>query len=357
MEQRKHEMGLLDLMGRPAFCAAGGRIIRVNDAAAAFGLAAEMELSSLLMTGGEEYDVFESGCLYLTLSLNGQRLGASVTRLEEYDVFCLEELSDSRELRAMALAARELRTPLTTVMITAQRLFPVSGLEDAPDTREQVAQINRGLLQILRVIGNMSDAGHYAASPARMETVNMPGLLDEIFTKAAALVEHTQIRLSYEGDPQAVYCLADRECLERAVLNMISNAIKFSGPGDTIQAKLSRRGQKFYLSLEDSGSGIPAGIRGDVFTRYQRQCGLEDSRFGIGLGLVLIRAAAAAHGGAVLMDQPDGSGTRITMSLSIRQGCGEVHSGFVPMDYSGEMDHALMELSDCLPAFLYEQEL
>ena len=95
MEQRKHEMGLLDLMGRPAFCAADGRIIQVNAAAAAFGLNADQEIFPLLATGQEEYAAFETGCLYLTLSLDGARMGASVTRLENYDVFCLEELSDS----------------------------------------------------------------------------------------------------------------------------------------------------------------------------------------------------------------------------------------------------------------------
>ena len=138
---------------------------------------------------------------------------------------------------------------------------------------------------------------------------------------------------------------------------MISNAVKFSPPDSTIQARLFRRGQKLYLQVEDAGTGIPNSIRGDVFTRYQRQCGLEDSRFGIGLGMVLIRAAAAAHGGAVLMDQPGDSGTRVTLSMVLRQGNPTLHSPAIPMDYSGELDHALMELSQCLPVSLYEQEV
>ena len=357
MERKKHELGLLDLMGRPAFCVAGGKLIQVNAAAAAFGLAPEMELAPLLLTGSEEYADFQEGCLYLTLTLDGGRLGASVTRLADYDVFCLEELTDSRELRAMALAARELRTPLSTVMITAQQLFPVSGLEDAPDTRRQVAQINRGLFQILRVIGNMSDAGQAAAVSNRMNTVNVSALFQEVFDKAASLAEHTEIRLEYQGTPRPVTCLADRESLERAALNMISNAMKFSAPGSIIRASLTRKGEKLYLSVEDTGTGIPNSIRGDVFNRYQRQCGLEDNRFGIGLGMVLIRAAAAAHGGAVLMDQPGEAGTRITMSMAIRKGNPTVHSPVLSMDYGGEMDHTLMELSQCLPASLYETEI
>lgn len=355
--ERNNEIGLLDLMARPAFCVADGCITRINAGAAAFNIAPGTQVAQLLLTGAEEYAAFEGGCLYLTLSLNEQRLGASVTRMEGFDVFCLEELADSRELQAIALAARELRDPLTTVMITAQRLFPVAGLQDDPATREQVAQINRGLFQILRVIGNMSDAGHYAASPARMETLDIVSVLDEIFSKAAALVEHAKIGLHYQSYPEAVLCLADRESLERAVLNMVSNAVKFSAPGGTIRAALTRRGQKLYLTLEDNGTGIPAGVRGDVFTRYQRQCGIEDSRFGIGLGMVLIRAAAAAHGGTVLIDQPSGAGTRITMTLAIRQGGPALHSHVLRVDYAGEMDRGLIELSESLPVSLYEKEI
>ena len=158
MEQRKHEMGLLDLMDRPAFCVAEGKITQVNAAAAAFGLAPQMELAPLLANGSEEYTTFESGCLYLSLVLEGIRMGASVTRMDDMDVFRLEELDDNQELRTMALAAMHLRAPLSTVMVTAQRLFPVSGLEDEPAIREHVAQINRGLYQMLRVLDNMSDA-------------------------------------------------------------------------------------------------------------------------------------------------------------------------------------------------------
>lgn len=357
MEQRNDTTGLLDLMARPAFCVADGSVSRVNAQAAAFNIAPGTAVCELLLTGAEEYAAFQGGCLYLTLSIEGQRLGAAVSRLDGFDVFCLEELADSRELQAMALAARELRTPLNTVMITAQRLFPVDGLEDDPATREQVARLNRGLFQILRVIGNMSDAGHNAASPARMETVDIVQVLDEVFAKAAALVEHTAIHLHYQSYPEAIYCLADRESLERAVLNMISNAVKFSRPGDSIRAALTRRGKKLYLTLEDNGSGIPSGIRGDVFTRYQRQCGIEDSRFGIGLGMVLIRAAAAAHGGTVLIDKCGDTGTRVTMTLAIRQGDARLRSGILPVDYAGERDHGLIELSESLPVSLFEKEI
>ena len=357
MEHNNDTARMLDLMGRPAFCVCGGQITRVNAGAAGLGFAAGTAVDGLIRTGKAEYEAFETGCLYLTLTLDGEPLGASVTRMDEFDLFCLEELADSRELQAMALAARELREPLSSVMITAQRLFPLTALEDDPATREQVARLNRGLYQMLRVVGNMSDAGHYKAASARQETVNICAEVEEIFRKAADLVAHTEIELHYEVPSAPVYCLADRENLERAVLNMISNAVKFTPRGGRIAASLTRRGDRLYLSVQDSGTGIAKGLEGDVFTRFQRQCCLEDGRFGIGLGLVLIRSTAAAHGGAVLMDSPDGVGTRITMSLAIRQSEGTVRSRMLRVDYAGERDHGLIELSEFLPDALYEKEI
>ena len=356
MEHYNDAAKMLDLMDRPAFCARDGHITLVNPGAAGLGLVPGMALAELIRTGGEEYAAFQEGCLYLTLVLEESRLGASVTRMEQFDVFCLEELTDSRELQAMALAARELREPLGTVMVTAQRLFPLSALEDDPQTRDQVARLNRGLYQMLRVICNMSDAGHYAAAPSRQETVEICAEVEEIFRKAGQLLERTDLRLDYQGPPAPIYCLADRENLERAVLNMVSNAVKFTPKGETIRASLTRRGNRLYLSVQDQGSGIARGLEGSVFTRFQRQCCLEDGRFGIGLGLVLVRSAAAAHGGAVLIDSPEGGGTRITMSLAIRQSNTTLRSTLKRVDYTGERDHSLIELSEFLPDALYQDE-
>ena len=357
MEHNNDAAKMLDLMGRPAFCVTDNKIIHVNAGAAGLGFAEGDPLENLICTGGEEYAAFEGGCLYLTLTIGEERLGASVTRMDAFDVFCLEELADSRELQAMALAAKELREPLSSVMVTAQRLFPLSALDDDPATREQVARLNRGLYQMLRVVGNMSDAGHYAQSPARQETVNICAEVEEIFRKASDLVAHTGVALTYEGPDAPIYCLADRESLERAVLNMVSNAVKFTPQGGKISASLAHRSNRLYLSVQDSGPGIHRGLEGDVFTRFQRQCCLEDGRFGIGLGLVLVRSAAAAHGGAVLMDSPDGVGTRITMSLAIRQSEGIVRSRMLRVDYAGERDHSLIELAEFLPDALYEKEI
>ena len=110
------------------------------------------------------------------------------------------------------------------------------------------------------------------------------------------------------------------------------------------------------FSIRDNGPGFARNLLGSVFNRYLRQPCIEEGRYGLGLGMVLVRTAAACHGGAVLIDQSEG-GARVTMTMAIRQNpSGILRSPVLRVDYAGEQDHALVELADCLPADLYKKE-
>ena len=354
MDHITDAMEMVDLLQHPAFCVREGIIVKVNTAARQRLIEPGTPVAGLIKIGGEEYAEFAAGCLYLTLCISDTDLGFSVLRMNGFDLFRLEQDSENQELQAMALAARELREPLASIMISADHLFPASAASGDPKTCEQMARINRGLFQMLRLISNMSDAGRYAAAAVSMEVHNGSALLDEIFRKAAALVERAGLHLEYTGIPEPIYTLVNPELLERAVLNAVSNAIKFTPTGGTVLAKLSRRDKKLFLSIQDSGTGIPEELRSTLFSRYTREPGLEDGRYGIGLGMVIIRSAAAQHGGTVLVDHPQDCGTRITLTLAIRPGSGTaVRSPLLKVDYAGERDHGLLELSDVLPAELY----
>lgn len=358
MAQSNDTMGMLDLMIRPGFCVKDNLIVKVNPAAESQQIAVGTPVSKLLKTGKKEYESFTGGCLYLTLDLYGQSCGASVTRLEDYDVFLLEQDSDQIELQAMALAARELRDPLTSIMATVDCLSPIAARQEDPSAREQVARLTRGLYQMLRVVGNMSDAERYASgTTARMETADITSLMAEIFAKARTLVEHTGISLVFTNLNKPVLSLADPGMLERAILNLLSNALKFTPKGGSIRASLTKRSGMLILTIQDDGEGVTDSLKGSFFNRYQRKPAIEDTRQGIGLGMLLVRSAAAQHGGTVLLDQPDCKGTRITMTMAIRHSDGTtVSSPRLRIDYAGELDHSLLELADSLPPALYQNK-
>lgn len=351
MEEQKDMLGLLDMMVQPVFCVKENTIIRANAAAQQLFLTVGDDVRPLLESGAEEYAEFTGGCLYLTLNLCGQSINASIRRMDDTDVFELDTGNDSSALRAMALAASELRRPLTSALSSTASLLDT---QEDPEALQQLAQLNRGLYQILRLLGNMSDAEHFS-SHCRMETANANNVIREIFAKAQTLVSHAGVSLYYQDLDESIYCLLDKAQLERAILNILSNAVKFSSRGSQITAALTRRGRTLRLTVQDSGSGIAQEIMGSLFQRYLRNPGIEDSRFGLGLGMRMVHAAAVHHGGTLLVTQNENQGTSIVMTMAIRQSDqNRLRSPVFTVDYTGGFDHSLVELADCLPVELFD---
>ena len=344
MEEMNGAPDLLDLMVQPGFYVENFIIVRLNPAAEGLLLQPGMNIRPLIESGLEDYLTFQEGCLYLRLRLHQKGIGASVIKQNGADTFLLDTQESDSALQALSLAARELRDPLASIIVSTSAL---------QGENEQLALLNRGIHQMLRIIGNMSDAGR-TPSDARQETTEMNALFGEIFEKAAVLASAAGVTVRFQGLQQPIWSLADREQLERAVLNLISNALKFSPAGGSIDASLTKTGQMLRFSIRDSGPGFAQNLLGSVFNRYLRQPCIEEGRYGLGLGMVLVRTAAACHGGAVLIDKSEG-GARVTMTMAIRQNpSGILRSPVLRVDYAGEQDHALVELADCLPAELYK---
>ena len=344
---------MLDMMLRPAFCAVAGSIQKCNAAAASLLLKEGTPLESLLLSGQEELDALQSGCLYLQLRLPGGTRGAAVTRMEEALIFVLDQ--EDGELRALSLAARELRNPVNNLLAISSQLLPAALPERDPKGSDLLARMSKGLYQLQRTLGNMSDGAH-ASEMSCKEVRNISRVFDDIFEKAAAFLSLSGVTLHYRGLNQDVFGLLDADQMERAVLNILSNAMKFLPDRGEIHASLTRQGSTLRLSIQDNGDRIPSDILGSLFSRYLRQPGIEDSRHGLGLGMVMIRAAAASHGGVVLVDQPGETGTRVTLTIMLCQSdSSKVQS--VCRSPLGGRNQALIELSDFLPPSVYEKEL
>lgn len=336
----------------PAFTVKENQITACNQAAEALLLVTGTDVRTLLLTGKEEYESFQGGCLYLKLALSSKGYGAAVTREGDTDVFLLEPEPAEAELRSLALAARELRSPLSNLIIAADGLSRQAG-ED-PAVQELLARLNRGLNQMHRLVNNMSDAARSdLLTPVSMH--DWTRLVYDIFEKIQTQLSVTNVVLTYEGPQEPVYGCANEGQMERAILNVISNAMKFMPDGGTIQAKLTRNQNMLHLSILDSGSGIAENVLGNVFSRYQRQPGIEDSRYGIGLGMVLIRSAATDHGGTVLIDSPGGKGTRVTMTMAIQQDSSSLKTPVMPPVVDGSRK-VLLELSESLPWESYKNK-
>ena len=348
MEQIINPMALLETNTCPVFCVQNGSVIYANAAAASRGIEIGAKIDDLLATGKQEYDDFCGKCLYLSVDICGSICSACVSREAEYDIFVLETDSEEKTLQAFALAARELRAPLAGILAASEHLF--TGKEEIS---EQAQHLNKSVYQLLRIVSNMSDASRYTKFQAPAEAVELCGFFNELMEKAAAMTEQANVHLQYSGLTQPLHTVVNPEQLERAVYNLLSNAIKFSPAGGTIQLKLKTQNNMLYITVQDEGPGIAESLRGNVFQRFQREPGVEDGLNGIGLGMVIVRAAAASHGGTVLLEQLPGAGLRVTMTVRLNQNSATLRSPSYRVDYLGEFDHCLVELADALSADVY----
>lgn len=342
---------ILSLMDRPAFWVTGGIVRDVNPAASARFITPGTEISSLIRTGISDYARLTSGSLYLTLGLGNTQWDASVMCLGEGHLFALDPEEQNSALRSLSLAAQELRMPLSQVMSISEQLLPSLNTDETSKTSQQTARLNRALHQLLRLVSNMADAAD--SGTPRMELRDITAVTKEIVDHAAPLCAGAGIELVFENHPVSVYTMLDHQQLERAVYNLLSNALKHTKPGGTVSVRLRLRSSTVLLTVEDPGIGTEPTISPVTLSRFLREPGLEDTKNGLGLGLRLVRSVAAAHGGVLLLDRTSDGGFRATVSLPVRQNTETFRSPMMRIDYAGERDHGLIELSEFLPPEWY----
>ena len=345
---RANHFSLLEMIEHPAFCVQDGLIVRANKAAQHKLFLEGQKVMDFLPQDGNAYATFNGGCLYLNVCSHDVIYGASVTRIDDFDLFLLD--TEGAKLEALALASQHLKTPLCNIVSALEDLF----LGDLKNDLEY-DHLRQNIHQLTRIIGNMSDANWMRLdSSAQLETTEFSAFFKELMEKMSALTEAAGCVLDFQNLAEPVLGLADRELLLRAVSNILSNAIKFSPKGSIITVSVVKKGTFLYLTVADPGDEQNA--RCDVFTRYLRPAVIEDSRYGIGLGMKIVHSVAIDHGGTVLVDTPEGGGTRVTMTIAIRQNDELITRSPIRLpggNYTAGLDAGLVEFSEVLPAVAY----
>ena len=348
MDTANH-FSLLEMIEHPAFCVCDGVIVRANQAAKSKLFGEGEHIMAFLPTDNAAYGAFSGGCLYLNVTSASVTCGASVTRIEDFDLFVLD--TEGSKLEAYALASLQLKMPLCNIVSLLEDLIVGDKQYDA-----KAADLRHNVYQLSRVVNNMADASWLRLdSTAQPETTELGDLFDEIMEQMDTLVKSAGCHLEFQNLHEPVTSLADRELLFRAVSNILSNAVKFSPKGSVIRASLTKKGDFVYFTVADPGDSQQA--RCNVFTRYLRPAVIEDRRHGLGLGMAIIHAVAVDHGGTVLVDTPEGGGTRVTMSLAVRQSSELIlrtPTKLPGRDYTAGLDAGLVEFSEVLPAKHYK---
>ena len=217
--------------------------------------------------------------------------------------------SRDRQRRLVADAGHELRTPLTSLRTNLDLLLQ-SDAAGRPRPRLRVPSCSTTSAPRSRRCPTWSATWWSSPATSRYDGAVEQVDLAEVVDRAVARARRRGTGLTFEVDSEPWWVTGESASLERAVTNLLDNAVKWSPPGGTVRIRLNHG----TLTVDDEGPGIAEADREHVFERFYRS---DESRSmpGSGLGLSIVRQVTERHSGTVRVDETDTGGTRMVMQL------------------------------------------
>ena len=180
--------------------------------------------------------------------------------------------------------------------------------------QKMLLSMNRASLRLLMMINNMLDVAKVESGQMKLELkdISLKELADGVVSIMQGMGENKHIEFSVECTPEDLHINADSVLLDRAVSNLVSNAIKFCGEHGEIKITISEDKNYAYIAVSDNGEGIPKDKQKDIFEKY-RQAGQK--RSGTGLGLNMCRYVANLHKGSISLKSEPGKGSVFTIAI------------------------------------------
>ena len=221
----------------------------------------------------------------------------------------LERLSDAFEIQRQftANAAHELRTPLALMQVQLDLYHSNSHPDNDADTVQMIKMVteqNDRLNKMVKTLLDMSEL----QTVGRDDEIILDALVDEVLEDLEPLAEGKNIRLI--GKCKDITMVGSDILIYRLVYNLVENAIKYNHSGGQVTVTADRREKHVYLSVEDTGAGIPEELKERVFEPFFR---VDKSRSrelgGVGLGLALVREIVRVHDGSITVKSNPSGGT------------------------------------------------
>ncbi len=240
--------------------------------------------------------------------------------LQEREAELQRALSKERELnelksRFLSMASHEFKTPLSTLLSSAELVEMYTGPDQQPNRQKHLDRIKDTVGQLTEVLNDFLsltqlEQGMTQCAP---ESVDLPALLDlSIAASAGQLRPGQSIELLSGPGPRRI--VTDPKLLRHVLMNLLSNAAKYAGPGTPILLRSEWAAGDLRLSVEDSGIGIPEADQPYLFDRFFRARNVENIK-GSGLGLNIVAQYVELLGGTVTYDSAEHRGSTFTVTL------------------------------------------
>jgi PAS domain S-box-containing protein len=243
----------------------------------------------------------------------------------------VKELDDLKS-RFFANVSHELRTPLALVLGPVERFLARPGL--SPEDREDLEVVARNARTLLKHVNDLLEASRIEAGRARVDfaEVDLGRLVRIACAHFDAVSRERQIDFLVAAPPADAELDPDK--IERVVLNLVSNAFKFTPAEGRIRVTLAIAGGRARLEVADSGPGVPPPLREKAFERFRQLDGGPARRFGgIGLGLAIAKDFVELHGGRIGLDAAPEGGALAWVDLPLRAPPGETVRPATTLDH------------------------
>lgn len=306
---------------------------------------AEGELGSLLRTAvrdpemPEQYELFTVGgksTRFVERSARAvtEEFGSTIGLLLVFrDVTEQKELEEARENLANMIV-HDLRNPLTAVLASLTLVNnAVADQDETGVAKNALGVSSRAVRKLLVMVNNLLDLGRLETGEFRPEQkrATVRSLVENAVGEMLPLAMEMEVTITMESEVLDALpdVNVDRDMIERVVLNLLDNALKFSPPGTDVQVHTevvgkngdaaeggdSERLEMVQIEIVDGGPGIPDEYKSRIFERYRQVRGQKGRGRGTGLGLAFVRQAVEGHGGRVWVEDAAGGGSKFIFTV------------------------------------------
>jgi len=257
------------------------------------------------------------------LDLAARQIAAAIANAEAYEqekrrAEALAEI-DRAKTAFFSNVSHEFRTPLTLMLGPLEEILAKPEGEAPPSSRRLVSTAHRNGVRLLKMVNALLDYSRLETgkAQARYEPTDLAAFTAELASTFRSAIDRAGLSLRVDAPPLPRPVHVDRDMWEKVVLNLLSNALKFTFGGEiAVEIAASADGTCAELSVRDTGTGIPAAELPHLFERFHRVEGARSRSIeGSGIGLALVQELVKLHGGSVGVESTVGQGSTFTVRL------------------------------------------
>ena len=233
-------------------------------------------------------------------------------------------LSETLKTEFFSNLSHELRTPLNVILSALQLLDTFTSGSDVNDKERKFKKYSNIMKQNcyrqLRLVNNMIDITKLDAGffELNLQNCNIVNVVESVTLSVAEYIKTKSIELIFDTDIEECIISCDPEKIERVILNLLSNSIKFTKPGGSMTVNMYDKGENIIISIKDTGIGIPNDKLDIIFDRFRQvDRSLTRKQEGSGIGLSIVKSLVELHGGKISVLSEYGKGTEFIIVFPV----------------------------------------